>query len=155
MPAPAPPPDPSLVEAVRALSRAARLLERSAGELTLPQYRVLSAVDSGTRRASRLAERLTLGKPTVSASVDALCRRGLLARTAEHDGRATQLALTGAGAHTLARVEDAMVARLGDLVERSEDPGRLLEALMSLGAAIEELAEERAAAPHDDPVTTP
>src|ERR1700728_2063445 len=69
-------------EAVRALARATRILERGSGELSLAHYRVLSAIASGDERASRVAKRLAIGKPTVSAAVEALAQRGLLVRSA-------------------------------------------------------------------------
>src|ERR1700685_3261276 len=88
----------TIVEAVRALSRASRLLERASGELSLAHYRVLSAIASGDERASRIAARLALGKPTVSAAVSALCRRELLTRSdVAADQRAAALELTEAG----------------------------------------------------------
>ena len=65
---------------MRALARASRLLERATDELSLGHYRVLAAVAAGEERASRVASRLALGKPTVSATVESLCERGLVAR---------------------------------------------------------------------------
>ncbi len=76
---------PRQVDAVRALARATRVLERASGELSLAHYRVLSAIASGEKRASRVAERLAIGKPTVSAAVEALAQRGLLLRSAVDD----------------------------------------------------------------------
>jgi DNA-binding MarR family transcriptional regulator len=49
-------------------------------ELNMVHYRVLSAIASGEDRASRVAERLELGRPAISAAVDALCRAGYLVR---------------------------------------------------------------------------
>src|ERR1700761_7040788 len=90
--------DPS-VDAVRALARAARVLERASGQISLAQYRVLSAVAAGDERASRIAERLELGRPTISAAVATLCRHGLLVRDeVVADQRATDLRLTPSGA---------------------------------------------------------
>jgi DNA-binding MarR family transcriptional regulator len=133
------------VAAVRALARAARLLERSTGELTLAQYRVLSAVASGDERASRIAQRLAVGKPTVSAAVDALSQRGLLSRSGvAHDQRAAALALTDLGAEVLHDVETRMCERIDDLARRTDDPDRLLATLAGLGAAIDDLVAERA-----------
>ncbi len=63
-------------DAVRALARASRVLERASSELSLAHYRVLSAIASGDERGSRIAARLALGKPTVSAAVESLCQRG-------------------------------------------------------------------------------
>lgn len=136
-----------VVQAVRALARASRVLERASGELNLAHYRVLSAVASGDERASRVAARLALGKPTVSAAVDALCRRGLLTRTAEPgDQRAIALSLTGAGRSLLKRVEDEMVATISDLSARTPDPAQVIESLGWIGGAIDQARAERIAA---------
>ena len=92
------------VEAIRALARASRLLERASGEVNLAHYRVLAAIASGDQRASRIAAKLALGKPTVSASVESLCKRGLLARSGvQGDQRAASLQLTSEGKKWLAR----------------------------------------------------
>src|ERR1700742_3257644 len=86
------------VAAIRALARMARLLERSSGDLHLAHYRVLAAVADGDERASRVADRLALGNPTVSAAVESLTKRGLLSREdAVEDRRAATLTLTSAG----------------------------------------------------------
>jgi DNA-binding MarR family transcriptional regulator len=135
------------VQAVRALARASRVLERASGELNLAHYRVLSAVASGDERASRVAARLALGKPTVSAAVDALCRRGLLTRVAAADDqRAVALSLTVSGWSLLNRVEDQMVAKIRSLSARTPDPQRLIESLAWMGGAIDEAHAERIAA---------
>lgn len=132
------------VEAVRALARVSRLLERASVELNLAHYRVLSAVAGGEERASRVAARLALGKPTVSAAVDALCQRGLLARAkVEGDQRVDVLHLTAEGQSVLQRVESAMVTRLDDLCRRTPDPGQVLVSLGWLGTAIDEARAER------------
>ena len=135
---------PSGVEAVRALARLSRLLERVSGELSPAHYRVLSAVAAGDERASRVAARLALGKPTVSASVDALCRRGLLAREdAADDQRAVTLRLTAAGAALLREVEAAMTARLDEVLARTGRADQVTAALVAVGAALDTLAAER------------
>ncbi|HYA68345.1 MAG TPA: MarR family winged helix-turn-helix transcriptional regulator [Acidimicrobiales bacterium] len=135
------------VEAVRALVRASRVLERSSDELSLAHYRVLSAIAAGAERASRVAERLELGKPTVSAAVDTLWRAGLIVRTeVEGDQRALALHLTAAGHLLLDRVEEEMAERVDDLCARTPDAAALKEALAWLGAAIDLRAAERARA---------
>lgn len=134
------------VEAVRALARATRVLERASGELSLAHYRVLSAIASGDERASRVAERLAIGKPTVSASVDALVQRGLLLRSGvDGDQRVAALHLTPEGRALLARVEAEMIRRIDDLSGRTPDPDRLMESLIWLGAAIDDQQSQRAA----------
>lgn len=134
------------VQAIRALARVARLLERSSGDLNLAHYRVLSAIAEGSQRASRVADRLTLGKPTVSAAVESLCKRGLLLREdVAADRRATTLTLTPAGEEVLAAVDREMLGYLDELLARTPDPARVLESLGQLGTALDELAAERAA----------
>ena len=134
------------VDAVRALARASRMLERASSELSLAHYRVLSAVASGDERASRLARRLAVGKPAISAAVDALCARGLLERLGvAGDQRAAALRLTSAGEQTLARVETEMVRRVDDLCARTPDGALVLATLSWLGDAIDEARAEREA----------
>jgi len=149
----APPPtrDPT-VDAVRALARAARILERASGQISLAQYRVLSAIAAGDERASRIAERLELGRPTISAAVAALCRHGLLVRDeVAADQRATDLRLTSAGVQLLGRIESDMVDSLEGLLARTPDGGEVRRALVQLGVAIEEAQAERAAARRSAP----
>jgi DNA-binding MarR family transcriptional regulator len=134
------------IEAVRALARATKVLERASGELSLAHYRVLSAIASGDERASRVANRLAIGKPTVSAAVEALVQRGLLLRSAvDGDQRVAVLHLTAEGQALLVRVETAMIRRIDDLCERTPDPARLKESLVWLGAAIDDWQAHRAA----------
>ena len=134
------------IEAVRALARATRVLERASGELSLAHYRVLAAIASGDERASRVANRLAIGKPTVSAAVEALAQRGLLVRSAvDGDHRVAVLHLTPEGQALLARVEAEMIRRIDELCARTPDPDRLMESLVWLGAAIDDWQARRAA----------
>ena len=137
----------SSVEAVRALARMSRLLERASGDLSLAHYRVLAAVADGDERASLVATRLALGKPTISASVDALCRRGLLLREdVAHDQRASALRLTAAGEDLLRDTEAAMTARLDAVLARTPRGADSAAALARLGTGLDRLANERLAA---------
>lgn len=131
------------VEAVRAVARLARVLERTSEGLGMAQYRVLSAVAAGDERASRVAERLGLGRPAVSAAVEALCRSGYLHRhEAPGDQRAVDLTVTTAGSRQLAAVEGRMVAALEDLAGRAG--GRAtVAALAAFGPALDDLYRER------------
>jgi DNA-binding MarR family transcriptional regulator len=132
------------IQAVRALARLARVLERSTGDLNLAHYRVLSAIADGDERASRVADRLALGKPTVSAAVESLTKRGLLSRAdVADDRRAATLSLTPAGEAALAAVEEEMLERVDDLCARTPDPDQVLESLGRLGEALDEVAAER------------
>jgi DNA-binding MarR family transcriptional regulator len=119
-------------------------MERASGGLSLAHYRVLSAVAAGDERASRVAVRLALGKPTVSASVDALCLRGLLARSGVvGDQRAVQLSLTEAGRRLLEEAEAAMTSDLEALAARTGRRDDVMGALVALGSAIDQAVAER------------
>ncbi len=135
------------VGAVRALVGAARVLERASGELSLAQYRVLASVAAGDERASRIAARLALGKPTISATVESLRRRGLLTRAAvDDDQRAATLRLTDDGRAVLDAAERAMLDRLGELAARTAEPAAVLAALRALDGAVDGYLADRAAA---------
>lgn len=137
-------PEPRTVEAVQGLTRASKVMERASGGLSLAHYRVLSAVAAGDERASRVAARLALGKPTVSASVEALCSRGLLVRSSvADDQRAIQLSITEAGTELLEGAQLAMASELEVLAARTGRRDEVIEALMALGSAIEQAAAER------------
>jgi DNA-binding MarR family transcriptional regulator len=93
-----------------------------------------------------VAQRLALGKPAVSAAVDALCTRGLMARAGvSGDQRAAALSVTAEGLVVLRRVEAAMIGRLDELAAQVPDGERLLDALATLGEAIDKLRAEREA----------
>jgi DNA-binding MarR family transcriptional regulator len=121
------------------MARVARLLERSCGELSLAHYRVLSAVASGEERASRVATRLALGRPAISAAVESLGQRGLLDRAGvAADGRAATLSVTADGLRVLQQAEAEMTERLEELCRHTPAPARVLEALAWLGSAMDE-----------------
>jgi DNA-binding MarR family transcriptional regulator len=140
------PEHPSSFEAVQALARVTRVLERATADLSLAHYRVLSAIALGDERGSRVAARLALGKPAVSAAVDSLCQRGLLARSSvDEDRRAATLRVTVEGEMLLASVETEMVRRLDDLCTRTPDRARVIESLVWLGVAMDQARAERVA----------
>jgi DNA-binding MarR family transcriptional regulator len=137
--------------AVQAITRVSRMLERASAELSLADFRMLSAIADGEARATRLAARLAVGKPAVSAGVDSLERRGYIERSrVEGDQRASALSLTPAGVQAHQRVQAEMVRRLRALCERTEGGDQLIVLLGRLGDAVEgvmaEHIAERAAA---------
>jgi DNA-binding MarR family transcriptional regulator len=128
--------DPAIA-AVRALVRVSRLLERSLEELSLPHYRVLAAVSAGEEIASRVAARLALGRPAVSAAVAALAERGFLVRVdVAGDQRAAGLQLTEAGWAALARADAAMAAELREIAEATGEPEHLMDTMGLLNDAV-------------------
>jgi long-chain acyl-CoA synthetase len=131
---------------VRTLTRLARMLERGAGDLSLPQFRVLALVDEGGERASQLADRLAVAKPTITAVVDGLVERGYLKRTADcDDRRATKITVTAAGRKALHDAEHAMHTRLYEVLALADDPAAIERALEDLGAAVDRARTERLA----------
>jgi len=134
-------------DALRTLVRIARTLEHACTDLTLPQYRLLAMVATGDRQASQLAGRLALSKPTITAVVDGLVERGLLARSeVAGDRRAVHLSLTGAGHDALDATEAAMAERLGRLLDRCDDPDLAMAGIAQLSRAIDVVVAERLAA---------
>jgi DNA-binding MarR family transcriptional regulator len=131
--------EPSVTDAVRALSRLSRIIERASDELSPADYRVMSAIAGGEARASRLAHRLSLGKPAISSTVDSLSKRGLILKsTVEGDSRAIELSLSETGAELFERMEARMVRQLELLAERTPDASQVIASLAWLGDVIEE-----------------
>lgn len=137
-------------DALLTLARLARLLERACADLepplTLAQYRLLAMIGAGSDRTTHLAGLLALAKPTVSATVDTLVERGLVERTSSlDDRRVTTLTVTPDGRAVLATAEQAMRARLDDVLARVDDPAGATQALVALGGALDERRSERRA----------
>lgn len=123
---------------MRSLARVSRLVERASADLSLPDYRILCAVVEGEARASRMAARLAIGKPAISARVDSLCRSGLLVRSqAEGDQRATELSITPQGLAAFEAAEAQMADRLDTLCAQTPEPASTVAALSALGEATE------------------
>jgi DNA-binding MarR family transcriptional regulator len=134
----------ALDKAVRALARASRLVERASLDLSFADFRVMSAIDAGEERATRLADRLALGKPTVSASVESLSKRGLITKSkVEGDNRATALALSDEGRDLYERMMARMSRQLELLAERTPAPQGVIDALALLEDAVEAAILER------------
>ena len=138
------PPVTELSTTVRTLARLARILENAPKEISITQYRLLALVDADVERASALAGRLALSKPTITAAVDGLVERGLVVRgEVTGDRRATSIRLTLAGKTALRNAESEMIARLDPIVERTDDRERVLAAIDQLGRALDEAVAER------------
>jgi DNA-binding MarR family transcriptional regulator len=135
--------------AVRVLARLSRVLESADAGLTVPQYRMLSALSEGGQRSARLAERLAVRKPTVTALADGLIAAGYVARESEEgDRRIVRLSLTEAGQDALERADAAYLARLEPLLAEVPDPERFVGDLLAVGAALDaRLAQQAAGRP--------
>lgn len=101
------------------VARLARVVERAldTSGLTLPQYRVLGFLARGPAAAARLAERLTVSRPTLTGVVDGLVAHGLVARSRDDvDRRRVHHTLTAEGHAALAAAEQVVATRLEELL---------------------------------------
>ena len=130
--------DKRLRDALRVLARLNRVLESADSGLTIPQYRMLTALGDGGERSARLAERLTIRKPTVTALADGLVAAGYAAREGEAgDRRIVRLHLTESGRRALDHADAAYLAKLKPLLAGVPDADQFVSALLAIGAALD------------------
>ena len=146
MPDPETMPDGQL-SAVLAIMRVARALEHVDAGLSPQQYRILKLAGAGGERSARLAERLAVAKPTLTAIADSLVAAGLARREAEPgDRRVVRLHLTEAGTAAVEVADAAYGQWLDRVLERTGAGDRIQADLVLLNGAMEELRRERKAA---------
>jgi DNA-binding MarR family transcriptional regulator len=133
---------------VLTIMRLFRGLERVPSGLTPQQYRILKLAGAGGERSARLAERLTVAKPTLTATADGLVAAGYMRRDAEPgDRRVVRLCLTPAGRTALDRADAAYCGWLDRLLGATADAEQVLDAFATIDAALEELRCSRSTAP--------
>jgi DNA-binding MarR family transcriptional regulator len=138
---------PRQLRAVRALARLQRVLEFTDAGITIPQYRMLLILGESDERSARVAQRLAVRKPTLTALADGLIAAGYAERESEPgDRRIVRLRLTDAGRAALARADRAYLAALGPLFGQLGDPDRLIDGLIDAGGALDELLRAKALA---------
>ncbi len=119
-------------------------------DLSLSQYRILGLLDEGSAVSSALAERLAVRPPSVTAVIDGLVTRGLVARRhAEDDRRRVSHQLTDLGPRLLADADAAVDARLEMVAVRlpsARARDRAIEDLALWGKAMTAHREALAAA---------
>jgi DNA-binding MarR family transcriptional regulator len=131
-------------EAVLTVMRLFRALERVDTGLTPQQYRILKLAGAGGERSARLAERLAVAKPTLTATADGLVAAGYAQREAEAgDRRVVRLSLTASGRTALERADAAYADWLGPLLAATGDVAGVLEAFRDLDAAMDERRRAR------------
>lgn len=104
---------------IRILARLARVAEQACQRtgISLPQYRLLVSVSGQPQRASELAARVGVSRPTLTSLVDGLEHSGLLRRQrVPTDRRGIQLVPTSRGLDAVVRAEDALTRRMLQLV---------------------------------------
>jgi DNA-binding MarR family transcriptional regulator len=127
------------------VARLGRLLENTSDvELSLPQYRVLGLLSTGDERATQLAARLSVTKPTLTAIVDSLVERGCVRReTTDGDRRAVRLSITAQGRTAVEHTGAQLREVLDDVIGRCERPQEVLSALGQLRSALDARWAER------------
>ena len=124
-----------------------RALERVDTDLTPQQYRILKLAGAGGERSAKLAERLAVAKPTLTATADGLVAAGYARRDAEPgDRRVVRLCLTEAGHAALARADAAYGQWLDQLLAETGDPDQALHGLDTLNQAMDIRRARRSAA---------
>jgi DNA-binding MarR family transcriptional regulator len=125
------------VSGIRLLARLARVAEQTcqSEQMSLPQYRLLIAASGGVARASELARAVGVTRPTLTALVDGLAESDRLRRVRlATDRRGVRLEVTPEGREAMARVERALAARFGALIEG--DPREVVPVLKDLISGI-------------------
>jgi DNA-binding MarR family transcriptional regulator len=131
-------------QAIMVILRLFRGLECVDAGLTPSQYRIMKLAGAGGERSTRLAQRLAVAKPTLTATADGLVAAGYACRAAEPgDRRVVRLSLTPAGRAALHRADTAYADWLGQLLDATGDPGAVLDALELLGSAMTEARRAR------------
>ncbi|MDE1173512.1 MAG: MarR family transcriptional regulator [Parvibaculaceae bacterium] len=106
-------------------------------DITIPQYRFLLTLKRGPKRAGELAVSASIRKPTASALIADMEKRGLIVRQAdETDGRSVRLRLTDKGLEKHKAFELALARYLPSLLEKGE-AGRMLDAFTELAYIID------------------
>lgn len=124
-----------MARAIVVLFRDFELVAREA-DITVPQYRFLLFLKRGPRRAGDLALQAAVGKPTASALIADMEKRGLISREADPaDARSVRLRLTDEGLARHGAFESALARHLEDLLgEKAEG---ILEAATELAYMID------------------
>src|SRR4051812_27114226 len=121
-----------------AIARLHRALERAEdAALSVQQYRVLALLSEEGARASHLAQRLAVTKPTVTSLTDSLVERGLATReTEDGDRRFVTVSITAQGRAAVTSTGRALRAVLDDVVSRCADPAAVYAALDDLRSGL-------------------
>jgi DNA-binding MarR family transcriptional regulator len=130
--------DERAARAVMIVLRLFRALERVDSDLTPQQYRIMKLAGAGGERSARLAERLAVAKPTLTATADGLVAAGYARRDTEAgDRRVVRLCLTAAGHEALDRADAAYGRWLDEVLAETRDPDLVLHALDLLNQAMD------------------
>jgi DNA-binding MarR family transcriptional regulator len=134
------------ISAVLAVLRITRVLERIDAGISPQQYRILKLIGLGGERSARLAEKLAVARPTLTATGDSLVAAGLVCREAEAgDRRVVRLHLTEAGQAAIERADAAYAAWFGSLLDHTGCRDRIVADLLKLDESMTERRRARLA----------
>ena len=141
-------PDSSAVEALLTILRISRVLERIDAGVSPQQYRMLKLIGAGGERSARLADKLAVARPTLTATADSLVAAGLAYREPEPgDRRVVRLRLTEAGESAVARADVAYAEWFGGLLDHAGLREQIVADMQRLDIAMTERHRARTAAP--------
>jgi DNA-binding MarR family transcriptional regulator len=135
------------ISALLTVLRISRVLERINAGISPQQYRILKLIGQGGERSARLAEKLAVARPTLTATADSLVAAGLACREAEPgDRRVVRLHLTEAGQAAIERADGAFGDWFGSLLDHTGRRDQVVADLLTLDTAMTERRLARLAA---------
>lgn len=108
----------------RIAARLGRQVDAALAEVDLSsaQYRMLFQLADGAEASTTLARKLEVSAPSVTAVVDGLVNRGLIARTpSQLDRRKVSLELTEAGRRALQSADESVFERLVAIADHLDE----------------------------------
>ncbi len=114
--------------------------------MTLPQFRLLTLVATAPERASRLADRAGVTRPSLTGILDGLVSRGWVERSdVDGDRRGVTLAITPAGRKAYDDATTATTNGLDDMLSSADARTRakILGGLVALRTLLQERADAR------------
>ena len=134
------------ISAMLTVLRITRVLERIDAGISPQQYRILKLIGLGGERSARLAERLAVARPTLTATADSLVAAGLVCREAEPgDRRVVRLHLTEAGQAAIERADAAYGQWFGSLLDHTGRRDQIVADLLKLDESMTERRRARLA----------
>lgn len=132
------------ISAVLAVLRITRVLERIDAGISPQQYRILKLIGLGGERSARLAEKLAVARPTLTATGDGLVAAGLVCREAEPgDRRVVRLHLTEACEAAIERADAAYAEWFGSLLDHTGCRDQIVADLLKLDESMTERRRAR------------
>lgn len=117
--------------------------------MTLPQFRLLTLVATTPERASRLADRAGVTRPSLTGILDGLVSRGWVERSeVDGDRRGVTLTITPAGQAAYNIATAATTSSLDDMLASADPKSRakILGGLVALRTVMQERADARVTA---------